>query len=190
MMQLVAGATALTAALLAVVTQRTLRLLVLAVQYVLVTALTAIAIPPQIAAVKLVGGLFACGILGLTTAAERVGPEPRAAQGRFRAVAALLVWVAATGISQSNWMGIPEISAAANSGATQLIAMGLLLVGLSRGPLGVCLGLMTFLSGFEIAYSVIEPSLAVLALLASVHIGLALVVSYLTLMTGPAEHAA
>ncbi len=175
--------------LLVVVSQRVLRLVVLAIQYAAVAILSSIAIPGPIAAVKLVGGLIACGILGLTSSALRPDEEPqeRPARGRFRAVAAVLVLVAALGIGQTNWMEIPEISLAANSGATLLIAMGLLLIGLARTPIGVCVGLMTLLSGFEISYSVIEPSLAVLALLASVHIGLALVVSYLNLLTGLLE---
>lgn len=173
--------------LLVVVSQRVLRLVVLAIQYGAVALLSSMAIPGSVAAVKLVGGLIACGILGLTSSALRADEEPqeRPARGRFRAVAAVLVLVAALGIGQTNWMEIPEISPAANSGATLLIAMGLLLIGLARTPIGVCVGLMTLLSGFEVSYSVIEPSLAVLALLASVHIGLALVVSYLNLLTGP-----
>jgi hypothetical protein len=43
---------------------------------------------------------------------------------------------------------------------------------------------LTVLSGFEIAYASVEPSLAVLALLAMVHIGISLIVSYLVLVVG------
>ncbi len=68
---------------------------------------------------------------------------------------------------------------------TILMAMCLLQLGLFRTPLRVCIGLITLLSGFEIAYAVIEPALAILALLASMHIGLAMVVSYLTLVARP-----
>jgi len=35
------------------------------------------------------------------------------------------------------------------------------------------------MAGFEVIYSAIEPSLAVMALLAAVHLGIAFVVSYL-----------
>lgn len=69
-------------------------------------------------------------------------------------------------------------------GATILLAMGLLQLGLFGSSLRVGIGLMTLLSGFEIAHSVIEPALAVLALLASVNIGFATVVSYLMLVAG------
>lgn len=190
-MQLAVWMAAVTAPLLAVLSSRTLRLIVLGIQYVAVTLLASLALPGQVAAVKLVGGLIACGILALTSAAEAPAAATgrREAEGRFRAVACVLVLAASLGIGQANWMQIPEITPVANAGATLLIAMGLLLIGLARRSFGACLGLMTFLSGFEIAYSVIEPSLAVLALLASVHIGLALVVSYLTLLTGQSEPA-
>lgn len=69
--------------------------------------------------------------------------------------------------------------------AAILMSMGLLQLGLFRSPLRVVIGLITLLSGFEIAYSVIEPALAILALIASVHIGLAMVASYLTLVARP-----
>lgn len=182
--------TVLTASVLTIAERRTSRLIALGLQYIAVAWLCSLAIPGQVAAVKLVGGLIACGILGLTAASESQTDveQPRMARIRFRAVASILVLVAALGVGRGNWIGIPEISAPANLGSTLLIAMGLLQVGLARRPIGAALGLMSFLSGFEIAYSVIEPALAVLALLASVHIGLALVVSYLTVLTGSQEH--
>jgi len=68
-----------------------------------------------------------------------------------------------------------------------MLTMGLLQLGLSGSAFRVCVGLMTLLSGFEVVYSLIEPSLAVLALIASVHIGLALVASYLGLVSAPPE---
>lgn len=189
MTMLAVWASVLTASVLTIAEHRTVRLIALGVQYVVVAWLSSLAIPGQVAAVKLVGGLIACGILGLTSAAEHHASvdRPQSSRTRFRAVASVLVLVAAFGVGGGNWMEIPEISAAANLGATVLIAMGLLQVGLARHAFGACLGLMTFLAGFEVAYSVIEPALAVLALLASVHIGLALVVSYLMLLTGNQE---
>jgi sorbitol-specific phosphotransferase system component IIBC len=38
------------------------------------------------------------------------------------------------------------------------------------------------LSGFEIAYGIIEPSLAIIALFALVNVGIALVTSYLVML--------
>lgn len=70
-----------------------------------------------------------------------------------------------------------------------MLGLGLLQLGLSTGTLRVGLGLMTLLSGFEIAYIVVEPSLVVLALIGSVHIGFALVISYLMLGIGTPEES-
>lgn len=160
---------------------------VLAVQYAAVAWLTSLALPLQVAAVKLVAGLITCGVLALTVAGQRtrVQSEGAAAGRPFRLIAAILILVAAVGIGRTNWIGVPGIQAEATMASAILMSMGLLQLGLFRTPLRVCIGLITLLSGFEIAYSVIEPALAILALLASVHIGLAMVVSYLTLVTRP-----
>jgi hypothetical protein len=60
--------------------------------------------------------------------------------------------------------------------------MGLLQLGFQEEPVKVGIGLLTIISGFEVAYTTIEPSLAVMALLATVHLGIAVVVSYLLLI--------
>ena len=161
---------------------------ILAVQYASVAWLTSLALPPQVAAVKVVAGMITCGVLALTVAGSRTpgGPASGIAGQAFRAIAATLIMAAAIGIGQSNWMRVPDIRQEAIMAAAILMSMGLLQLGLFRTALRVCIGLITLLSGFEIAYSVIEPALAILALLASVHIGLAMVVSYLTLVARPA----
>ena len=164
---------------------------ILAAQYAAVAWLSSLALPVQVAAVKLVAGLITCGVLALTVA----GHNPRAQSagapaGRvFRLLSAILILAAAIGIGQTNWMRVPDIQAEAIMASAILMSMGLLQLGLFRTPLSVCIGLITLLSGFEIAYSVIEPALAILALLASVHIGLATVVSYLTLVARPSDRA-
>ena len=63
-----------------------------------------------------------------------------------------------------------------------LICLSFLHLGLCEEPLRVGVGLLTFLSGFEITYSILEPSLAVVGLLACVHVGIALVCGYLMLV--------
>ncbi len=157
----------------------------LAVQYGAVAWLSALALPPQVAVVKVVAGMITCGILALTAANSRMGegPPEGIAGKAFRSMAAMLILAAAIGIGRINWMRVPDIQPEAALAAAILMSLGLLQLGLFRSALRVCIGLITLLSGFEIAYSVIEPALAILALLASVHIGLALVVSYLTLIT-------
>lgn len=179
-----------TSLLLTVLANRVARIALLALQYAAVAWLTGLSLPLEVAAVKLVAGMIACGILAVTESL-RDGSEPRP-YGRelgtgFRFFASILVLVAALGLGQSNWMGVPDISREAILGSTVLMAMGFLQLGLFGSAFRVGIGLMTVLSGFEVVYSLIEPSLAVLALIASVHIGLAMVVSYLALIAGTAE---
>ena len=180
---------AATAIALVVVERPGIQIGILAIQYSSVAWLTSLALPPQVAAVKLVAGLIACGILALTVAKSRPAAESASGiAGRaFRAIAGILIMAAALGIGQSNWMRVPDIRPEAIMAAAILMSMGLLQLGLFRNPLRVSIGIITLLSGFEIAYSVIEPALAILALLASVHIGLAIVVSYLSLEAEPPD---
>lgn len=180
---------AATATALVVVERPGIQIAILAIQYSSVAWLTSLALPPQVAAVKLVAGLIACGILALTVAKSRPAAESASGiAGRaFRAIAGILIMAAALGIGQSNWMRVPDIRPEAIMAAAILMSMGLLQLGLFRNPLRVSIGIITLLSGFEIAYSVIEPALAILALLASVHIGLAIVVSYLSLEAEPPD---
>ncbi len=175
---------AATAFALVIVERPGIQIAILAAQYASVAWLTSLALPPQVAAVKLVAGMITCGVLALTVAGSR--PPRESGSGKaFRAIAAILIMGAAIGIGRANWMRIPDIRPEAIMAATILMSMGLLQLGLFRTPLRVCIGLITILSGFEIAYAVIEPALAILALLASMHIGLAMVVSYLTLVAHP-----
>lgn len=169
---------------LIVVERPGLQIAILAAQYALVAWLSSLALPPQVAAVKVVAGMITCGVLALTVAGSRSPNEPGSGRA-FRVIAGILILGAAIGIGRTNWMRIPDIRPEAIMAAAILMSMGLLQLGLFRTPLRVCIGLITLLSGFEIAYAVIEPALAILALLASVHIGLAMVVSYLTLVARP-----
>ena len=175
---------AATAFALIIVERPGFQIAILAVQYASVAWLTSLALPPQVAAVKLVAGMITCGVLALTVSGNRSSSESGSGKV-FRGFAAILIMGAAIGIGRSNWMSIPDIRPEAIMAATILMSMGLLQLGLFRTPLRVCIGLITLLSGFEIAYAVIEPALAILALLASIHIGLAMVVSYLTLVARP-----
>jgi hypothetical protein len=66
-------------------------------------------------------------------------------------------------------------------GASTLIGMGLLHLGLTAQPFRVVIGLLTFLSGFEILMAAVEVSALVAGLLAIINLGLALVGAYLML---------
>lgn len=166
---------------------RRLALGLLVVQYAAVTLLVTQFIPLATSSVKLAGGLIACSILGVTLARLPQTPSSRGGgsipAGRtFRLISVLLVAVAGWGLSRDRWMGILTLEAHAALGSALLMTLGLLQLGTSDTPFRVGLGILTILSGFEIAYASVEPSLAVLSLLAMVHIGISLTVSYLILV--------
>ncbi len=172
-------------ALVIVLNDRRWMLLMLALVYVASTWLSAIALPIQVSAVKLVAGMMACAVLALSI--MRVGYESEivAREGlpsgvAFRVIAVLLVSASAWGLSERGWMLLPSgVSRVATLGAMLLLSLGLLHLGISEEPFRVGMGLLTALAGFEIMYVALEPSLAVLALVAALHIGISIIVSYL-----------
>lgn len=180
-------AVALTGALLILSDNRRLLLVTLATQYVFASWLVSLSLPLQVAAAKLVAGLIACAIIAVALAnvgwsGQLTKPETIPSGMVFRSIAICLVLLAAIGLGADIWSALPKISTVASYGATFLIAMGLLQLGFQEETVKVGIGLLTLISGFEVAYTTIEPSLAVMALLATVHLGIAVVVSYLLLI--------
>ncbi len=167
-----------------VLAERRVRLVILAVQYVCVGLLVAAALPPAVAAAKSLAGLTATTILWTAVLLPSGGAAPHSRLQPERLhpmhwVAVGLVGAATLATGSQSWMGGTGITSEAALAAATLMGLGLLHIGVAQGALRVGIGLMTTLSGFEIAYSFVEPSLAVTALLGAVHLGIALVVSYL-----------
>jgi len=182
----------ITGALAIVLNDRRWMLLMLAGEYVALTWLSATIMPIQTAAVKLVAGMMVCAVLALSIV--RVGHESDIAQREglpsgiaFKVIAVLLVSFSAWGLAERGSEYIPgTVSRAATLGSMFLIGMGLLHIGISEDPFRIGIGLLTVLAGFEIIYAAVEPSLAILALMAAVNIGLSIIVSYL--MVGTSTH--
>jgi hypothetical protein len=108
----------------------------------------------------------------------------------FRAAVVLLVGFAAWGLSARDpGFGLP-VSQATWTSAFIVFSIGFLQLGLSRDAGAAGVGLLVSMVGFEAVYARLEPSLAMRAVLASIMIGIATVVS-LALETGgvrpPAE---
>lgn len=162
-------------------------ILALSVMFVCAAWLAVFGSGPASAGVKLLTGLVASVILWMTASGEgwESGPElSRVPSGRvFRLLAAILVGAAAAGFSRANMIGLPVQTPGAITASLVLIGLGLLQTGLSEEPLRVGLGLLTMLAGFDLSYAAIEPSVAVMALMASTEVGVALVVSYLLTLT-------
>lgn len=166
-------------------------IILLAVQYLAMFILVLQHWPLGMAAVKVVAGWMSAAILGMThSGLSDENPEAESSwpRGRlFRLFAAgvvLLIVAAAT-------PGVDTIMAdagfAITAGSLLLIGMGLLHLGIASHILRVIIGLMTFLSGFEVLYAAVEGSVLVAALLAVINLGLALVGSYLLIAAATQE---
>jgi hypothetical protein len=152
----------------------------LVVQYAMVFILTLASLSTGLALVKLLIGSVAAALLFANQPKLDHGGEPvEGTSGLyFRILAAVLLWVLVIAISPSLADWIPA-SLPILAGGLLLIVMGVLQIGMTTGVLRIILGLLTFLSGFEVLYAAIEPSALVAALLAGVTLALALVGVYL-----------
>lgn len=172
-------------AVLMLVDRRDVLLFALLVLYAVLTAHTTGSLGIRIALVKLLGGSMVVAVLWLSV---RSLPREELERGgglltkmSFRAVSLLLVLTAGVGTARADWLNVPAIEGSSALSASLMLSLGLLQLALFQRPFRVGLGMLTVLTGFEIFYSAIEPSLAMVALLVAVHIGLALITAYLTL---------
>jgi hypothetical protein len=152
----------------------------LAIQYLAVFALVTQVWPFGLAAVKLVAGWMAGAVLGASQPAAELVEDPQSSSSAitFRFLVAVLVWILAFTITPAVVALVPLPSSLV-MGTIVLIGMGLVHLGMTTRPLRVLLGLLTTLSGFELAYAAVENSVLVAGLLAVVTLGLALVGAYL-----------
>lgn len=183
----------LTAGLLVVSRDWRLNVIALTVQYFFVVLLLTRLIRLEVAAVKGLTGWMICmvfylterraSVLEHTLAAEGGAPLRRwrrwimSARASFCLLAVLLVSVAA--YTAALRMPLPEVPTDITLACYLLVGLGLLLIGLSEAPMQVGFGLLTFLSGFDLFYVALEPSLAVAGLLGAVSFLIALAMAYL-----------
>ncbi|MCA9949814.1 MAG: hypothetical protein KDE48_09220 [Anaerolineales bacterium] len=76
--------------------------------------------------------------------------------------------------------GIPDALPHIDLAVLILVGLGLLAMAVSRDPLSAGMGLFTFLIGFELYYSALEQSVAMLAALTGLNLALAVAIAYLT----------
>lgn len=178
---------AITGILLILADRRMPILIILIIQYVLSALLVWATLSLQVAVARLVTGLVVTAILGLAVRSvglrssisrSRVLPSGRA----FRLISALLISVAAIGIGRGPWIEVLDLPNMVALGTLLMAGLGLLQIGLFDAPLRIGVGLLTLIAGFELAYGIIEPSLAIIALFALVNIGIALSTSYLVML--------
>ncbi|MGQ0603284.1 MAG: hypothetical protein ACT4QE_16500 [Anaerolineales bacterium] len=181
----------------------------LAVQYALVAILLTQTVDVPVATVKVISGMLVVMILTLTgrqvdfarmararrdvrsAVTQLTDLRDRFAQLRrielqtnfpFRVVAVLLAAAIAGYLVVEQGIVFPGVPLGLTFAGGLLAALGLLSLGLTEEPMNVGMGLLMALSGFELIYLSLERSVAVVALLAGVHFGLAIAVSYLALL--------
>ncbi len=135
--------------------------------------------PLGLSLVKVVVGLVASGVLtsSLTgkqdesKAFDRVG-------ALFRSLVAVFIWIII-------YLTTPTIEAWLTDereilwGGLVLAGVGLIQLGMTIQPVRVAIGLLTFLSGFEVLFAGLESSVLVAGLLAVINLAIALVGVYL-----------
>lgn len=155
----------------------------LVTQYLVVFVMVLQSWPLGLALVKLVVGLVSTAILisQLDDAALPRVEIDRAGQV-LRSLVAMFFWVII-------YFSVPELQSWLKVESSIigvsfiLIGIGLLQLGMTTQPVLVAIGLLTFLSGFEVLYSALEESVLLAGLLAMVNLGIALVGSYLAGVT-------
>jgi hypothetical protein len=182
-----------TATILVVSRDWRLNVMALTVQYFFVVLLLTRLIRLEVAAVKGLIGWLICMVFYLTerqtstleqppdaestTYPERWSRWIISARASFCLLAGILIAVAA--YTASLRIPLPEVPPDITLACYLLAGLGLLLIGLSEAPMQVGVGLLTFLSGFDLFYVGLEPSLAVAGLLGAVSFLIALATAYL-----------
>jgi len=169
-------------------------------QYLTMGAALVYLVKPEIAAAKVLVGLF-IGLM-LYLSARQAGWRQKLARsahplralmgtsggaafppGRvFRLVVTLLLMVTAISLGQSYPIG--DLPNATGIAVYWLALVGLTLLILSENPLKVGQGLLTAITGFELWYTTLEGSLLVVGLWGVVNLLLALAVGYLAIIRG------
>ncbi len=181
-------------------------LLALLGQYLLAGLVLSRLLLPEIALIKVLIGALICPMLYLAArqAGWRAGRKLLPSSGNtsnmtpaqdslfpgglaFRLLAVTLMVLLAAALSRR--YPLPAIPPDAGMGSYWLILIGLLILMLTEEPFKAGQGLLTAIIGFELFYTSIERSLAMVWLWAVVNLLLALAIAYLTVVrgAGPSE---
>jgi hypothetical protein len=198
----------ITAGILVVAREWRLNVIALTVQYFFVVLLLTRQIQLEVAAVKGLIGWLICMVFYLTErradalerSAEAGKPVPAqrwqrwmmSARASFHLLAVILIAVAAYTAALRIPLPETEVPRDITLACYLLAGLGVLLIGISESPMQVGLGLLTCLSGFDLVYVALEPSLALAGLLGGVSFLIALAAAYLRTVqaAGAAEEGA
>ncbi len=148
----------------------------LGIQYLAAFFLTFQTLSLGLALIKLlVGWMITALFASISTTVERRWNTEKALSGMILRITVMVgLWIIlylATPTIKT-WLPAPINSLI---GGVFLISGGIIEFGLSNQVMRVCIGLLTLMSGFEVIYAVLEPSVMVSGLLALVNIGIGLV---------------
>ena len=179
-----AGILLLSAAINLVRRQWTLNIFALGFQYICTFLLILEVRSTFLAGIKLIVGLMVSLMLYLTlkssgliesTLLRRHVTSGEIFRGTIALLLALISFLAAPALQQS---AFPQSSQLLLTASLGLILFGLFQMGTINEPLYLVIGLLTFLSGFELLYASLEFSRLLEALLTTVNLSLALVGSF------------
>ncbi len=155
----------------------------LVVQYTGVFILIGAIWPLEMVLVKLITGWIATAILGMEvinlSIKDSVKESVRLGGRLFRLLLATLVGISILTFTPGIAKWFLQASYEQLLGGIFLISMGVLYLGFSDQPLRVGIGILTFLSGFEIIYATVDTSPLVTGFLSIITLGIALIISYL-----------
>ena len=164
--------------------QWALNIVALGLQYVCIFLLIIEVRTPLLAAIKLVVGLMVSMMLYMTLFSSGLIESLLLRRGLssgevFRGtIALLLVLISFLSASSLQQSAFPQSSQLLLTASLGLILFGLFQMGTINEPLYLVIGLLTFLSGFELLYASLEFSRVLEALFTAVNLILALVGSY------------
>lgn len=192
----------LTALLIVVAWDWRLAIASLAVQYFAAALLYLDVLEPRFMIIKLFVGWFVCIMLYMTArqvkwgarpedvSSEEAGYSPSNGQIRFgpyllpgnapfRIFLGLFVSLAVIILAQRQGLRLPAVPEATNLAVFALCGLGLVGLAMTTEPLKAGLGLLTFITGFELFYNSLDQSITMLVFLAATNFILTLTISYL-----------
>jgi len=191
------------AGLLVVLTNWRLLILALGAQYILIGLMLTRVVPIELAAVKALVGVMICPVLYITArrmhwgqAEEESDTEEAVVRPKrrwwwimgsglpVRVIVTALALAMSISLASRNPLPITvdqTLSRDFTVGAFSVMLLGLINEALAENPLKVGLGLLSFLAGFELFFTAVEPTLTIVGLLGLTNLILALAISYLTI---------
>ncbi len=152
--------------------------LALGAQYLGAFVLVLLSWPINMAIVKLISGWMATAVMVFTSlrySREELQPE-NVANLFFKGLSGLLmimlIFILAPPLQRRVF---PDVDLLIIQGGLIMMGMALMQLGLNSKPFPVIIGLLTFLTGFEVIYAALELSTLLTGLLAVVTLGMAVV---------------